>query len=46
MNLALVKIMSNRVIVLKDGQIVDENATNNLFKNPKDYTKKLINAII
>ena len=45
-DLALVKIMSNRVIVLKDGQIVDENATNNLFKNPKNYTKKLIDAII
>jgi len=34
------------IIVLKDGQIVDENATNNLFKNPKKYTKKLIDAII
>ena len=41
-----VKIMSDRIIVLKDGQIVDENPTNNLFKNPKKYTKKLIDAII
>ena len=45
-DLALVKIMSDRIIVLKDGQIVDENTTNNLFKNPKNYTKKLIDAII
>ena len=45
-DLALVKIMSDRIIVLKDGQIVDENVTNNLFKNPKKYTKKLIDAII
>ena len=45
-DLALVKIMSDRIIVLKDGQIVDENPTNNLFKNPKNYTKKLIDAII
>ena len=45
-DLALVKIMSDRIIVLKDGQIVDENTTNNLFKNPKKYTKKLIHAII
>ena len=45
-DLALVKIMSDKIIVLKDGQIVDENATNNLFKNPKKYTKKLIDAII
>ena len=45
-DLALVKIMSDRIIVLKDGQIVDENTTNNLFKNPKKYTKKLIDAII
>ena len=45
-DLALVKIMSDKIIVLKDGQIVDENATNNLFKNPKNYTKKLIDAII
>ena len=45
-DLALIKIMSDRIIVLKDGQIVDKNATNNLFKNPKKYTKKLIDAII
>ena len=45
-DLALVKIMSDRIIVLKDGQIVDENTTNKLFKNPKNYTKKLIDAII
>ena len=45
-DLALVKIISDRIIVLKDGNMVDENATNNLFKNPKNYTKKLIDAII
>jgi peptide/nickel transport system ATP-binding protein len=45
-DLALVKIMSDRIIVLNDGQIVDENPTSNLFKNPKKYTKKLIDAII
>ena len=45
-DLSLVKHMSDNIIVLKNGIIVDQNSTNTLFKKPKDYTKKLIEAII
>ena len=45
-DLSLVKYMSDEIIVLKNGIIVDQNSTNTLFKKPKDYTKKLIEAII
>ena len=45
-DLSLVKHMSDNIIVLKNGIIVDQNSTNAIFKNPKDYTKKLIEAII
>ena len=45
-DLSLVKFMSDKIIVLKNGKIVDQNSSNLLFKNPKNYTKKLIEAII
>ena len=39
-----VKNICNRVMVLKNGVIVDFNDTRKLFKNPNPYTKSLINA--
>ena len=45
-DLSLVKFMSDNIIVLKNGIIVDQNSSNLLFKKPKNYTKKLIEAII
>ncbi len=45
-DLSLVKHMSDNIIVLKNGIIVDQNSTKAIFKKPKDYTKKLIEAII
>ena len=45
-DLSLVKYMSDNIVVLKNGIIVDKNSSNALFKKPKDYTKKLIEAII
>ena len=45
-DLSLVKYMSDEIIVLKNGIIVDQNSANAIFKKPKDYTKKLIEAII
>lgn len=45
-DLSLVKFMSDKIIVLKNGKIVDKNTSNLLFKKPKNYTKKLIEAII
>ena len=45
-DLNLVKLMSDTIIVLKNGEIVDMNSSLKLFKKPKNYTKKLIEAII
>ena len=36
----------DNIIVLKNWIIVDRNSSNAIFKKPKDYTKKLIEAII
>jgi len=44
-DLGIVRFMANRVIVLKDGQIVEENYTEQLFVRPQhEYTQKLIEA--
>jgi len=45
-DLSLVKHMSDNIIVLKNGIIVDQNSTKAIFKKPEDYTKRLIEAII
>ena len=45
-DLSVVKHMSDRIIVLKDGRIVEEASSFDIYENPKmDYTRKLINAI-
>ena len=45
-DLSIVKSICDRVIVLKDGNIVESNNTINLFKNPQSvYTKKLISSV-
>lgn len=42
-DLAVVKYFAGRIIVLKDGQLVEEGLADDLYENPKtDYTKKLI----
>ncbi|PDH50579.1 MAG: ABC transporter ATP-binding protein [Cryomorphaceae bacterium MED-G14] len=43
-DIKIVKNICNRVMVLKNGVIVDFNDTRKLFKNPNPYTKNLINA--
>ena len=43
-DIKIVKNICNRVMVLKNGVIVDFNDTQKLFKNPNPYTKSLINA--
>ena len=46
-DLAVVRFMSDTIVVLKDGQIVEQAAVNQLFELPQmDYTKTLINAKI
>jgi peptide/nickel transport system ATP-binding protein len=45
-DLNVVRFMANRVIVLKNGNIVEEGLPNELFLSPKDpYTAKLIASI-
>ena len=43
-DIRIVKNICNRIMVLKNGVIVDFNETQKLFKNPNPYTKSLINA--
>ena len=44
-DLSIVKKISDRVCVMKDGQIIEQDETKTLFKKPKHpYTLKLINS--
>jgi len=45
-DLSVVKFMSDRMIVMKDGKIQEMGDADEIYYNPKtDYTKKLIDAI-
>lgn len=45
-DLAVVKFMSDRIVVMNKGIIEEQNEADTLYENPKsDYTKKLISAI-
>ena len=45
-DLAVVKYMSDRVMVMKDGQLVELQEADKLYAEPQSqYTKKLIEAI-
>ena len=45
-DLSVVRYMSDRILVMKNGKIEESNYTEEIFMNPKsDYTKKLIEAI-
>lgn len=42
-DLSVVKYFSDRIVVLKDGQLVEEGAADAIYDNPQtEYTKKLI----
>jgi len=44
-DLSVVKALSHKVMVMKNGQIVEQNDCQNLFSNPKEtYTKNLLEA--
>ncbi len=44
-DLHLIRKIASRVIVMKDGKIIEQGPTENIFNHPqKDYTKTLINA--
>ncbi len=45
-DLSLVKILCDKVIVMKDGEIVETGSVEEIFENPKEqYTKELLAAI-
>ena len=45
-DLSVVKFMSDRMIVMKDGKIVEQGIAEDIYREPKhEYTKKLIDAI-
>lgn len=45
-DMSVAKEMSNRIIVMKDGEIVEQGKTQSVLQHPeKEYTKKLLSAI-
>ena len=45
-DLAVVKHMADRILINKNGKIVEEAEADEMYKNPKgEYTKKLLNSI-
>jgi peptide/nickel transport system ATP-binding protein len=46
-DLAVVKYMSDRIIVIQDGELIESGNTEEIYKNPEaDYTKSLIDSIL
>ena len=46
-DMRVIKAIANKIIVLKDGLIVEENNSKDIFISPKsEYTKKLIASVI
>ncbi len=46
-DMRVIRAIANKIIVLKDGLIVEENYSRNIFSSPKsEYTKKLISSVI
>lgn len=46
-DIALASTFCNRIIVMKDGEIVEEGITKEVLENPKmEYTKSLLSAVI
>ena len=44
-DLSVIKAMSDHVIVMKNGKIVEQGATDEIFERPRqDYTRDLIAA--
>jgi len=44
-DLSVVRAMSHRIIVMKNGEVVEHGTTENIMETPQHpYTKKLINA--
>ena len=45
-DLALIRTIADRVVVMTDGRIVEEGTTEQIFTSPEaDYTRKLLSAV-
>ena len=45
-NLAVAVYISDKIIVMKDGKIVEQGSRDDILNNPKDdYTKSLLDAV-
>jgi peptide/nickel transport system ATP-binding protein len=46
-DLAVVKYMAARILVMKDGRLIEQGQSNELFQHPEsDYTRELIDSIL
>ncbi|GAI49594.1 unnamed protein product, partial [marine sediment metagenome] len=46
-DLAVVKYMSDRIMVMKDGVLVEQGSSRDLFLHPEtDYTRELMDSIL
>ena len=46
-DLSVLRFMCDRIAVMKDGKIEEENTTEKLFDNPQNsYTKQLLDAVL
>ncbi|MCP4923247.1 MAG: ABC transporter ATP-binding protein, partial [bacterium] len=46
-DLAVVRALSHRVIVLKNGRVIEQGSAENVFKNPQDpYTQELVRSSV
>ena len=43
----VIRAVSDKILVLKNGELIETNKTNQIFNNPKnEYTKNLIQSVI
>ena len=43
----VIKSVADKVIVLKNGKIIEDGSARNIFENPQNiYTKKLLQSVI
>ena len=46
-DLSIVKHMSDRIMIMREGVIIEIQEADDLYRNPKsNYTKKLIDAVL
>ena len=46
-NIGVVRMMADRILVLRNGQVRDYGATEEVLDHPKDpYTKKLMSSVL